>query len=123
MTLLQTDSNQDVKLIDPEDKKPLTDKCKDLLDFWKRNSDHPQWKEVINALRNTFGLRNLAISLEESLEATDTNRDHGKSTQYYRSLAGQTAFFPFYIGSGKKRSGDTPLANLFCSSKLFCYSN
>ena len=39
------------------------------------------------------------------------------------SLAGQTAFFPFYIESGKKESGDTPLANLFCSSKIFCYSN
>ena len=39
------------------------------------------------------------------------------------SLAGQTAFFPFYIGSGKKGSGDTPLANLFCISKLFWNSN
>ena len=25
------------------------------------------------------------------------------------SLTGQTAFFPFYIGSGKAGSGDTPL--------------
>ena len=84
MNLLQTDSNEDVKLIDPEDKKLLTDKCKDLLDFWKRNSGHPQWEEVIGALRNTSGLRNLATALEESLEATDTNRDHGTSPQDYR---------------------------------------
>ena len=49
MNLLQTDSNEDMKLIDSEDKKPLTDKCKDLLDFWKSNSDHPQWEEVIEA--------------------------------------------------------------------------
>ena len=78
MKLLQTDSNKDIKLIDPEEKKPLTDKCKDLLDFWKSNSDRPQWEEVIEALRNTTGLRNLATAFEESLEATDTE-GHGKS--------------------------------------------
>ena len=77
MNLLQTDSNEDMKLIDPEDKKPLADKCKDFLDFWKSNSDHPQWEEVIEASRNTTGLRNLATALEESLEASDT-KDHGK---------------------------------------------
>ena len=84
MNLLHTDSNEALKLIDPEDKKHLTDKCKDLLDFWKRNSDDPQWKEVIDALRNTFGLFYLATGLEESLEATDANRDHGTSPQDYR---------------------------------------
>ena len=83
MNLLQTDSNETLKLIDPEDKKPLIDKYKDLLDFWKRNSDYPQWKEVLDALRNTSGLLYLATALEESLEATDTSRDHGTSSQDY----------------------------------------
>ena len=52
-----------------------------------------------------------------------TLRADVKVTQVETSLAGQTDFFPFYIGSGKKGSGDTPFANLFCSSKLFWNSN
>ena len=39
------------------------------------------------------------------------------------SQASRTAFFPFYIGLGKKGSGDTPLTDLFCSFKLFWNSN
>ena len=78
MNLLGTNSNVGVKLIDPEDKKSLTDKCKDLLDFWKSNNDYPKWEEVIKALRNTTGLCNLATALEKSLEATDS-KDHSKS--------------------------------------------
>ena len=47
---------------------------------------------------------------------------NGYSGHSFRSsLAGQTAFFT--LGRGKKGSGDTPLANLFCSSKLFWNSN
>ena len=77
MNLLLTDSNEAMKLIDPDDKKSLAVKCKDLLDFWKSNNDHLQWEEVIEASRNTTGLRNFATALEESLEATNT-KDHGK---------------------------------------------
>ena len=40
-------------------------------------------------------------------------------TNVLTSLAGQTAFFPFYIGSGKKGSGDTPLSQLVLQKQAF----
>jgi len=85
MNLLRTDNNVQVKLIDPEDKKSLLDKCKELLDFWKSDNDYPKWEEVIKALRNTTGLCNLSTALEKSLEATDS-KDHSKSLVLLRCV-------------------------------------
>ena len=83
MNLLHTSDNHAVLSIDPASEKSLTDKCKDLLNFWKGNSNDPKWEEVIEALRNMDGLRNFATMLENALKGTGTSTNsHGK---YYTS--------------------------------------
>ena len=51
MHLFHTNDSEVVKFIDPSNEKTLIDKCKDLLDNWKGNSNDPKWEEVIEALR------------------------------------------------------------------------
>ena len=66
--LLETNNNQVLTLIQQnEEGKPLVNKCRALLDLWKRRNAKPKWEQVINALK-TVKLNWLATELEVALE-------------------------------------------------------
>ena len=67
------------------DKGKILSKCMDLLDLWKKTNSNPEWKQVIQALREV-NLLNLAMELEKAFKPKQpdgTNRiDLGKHHTY-----------------------------------------
>ena len=66
MRLLQTTENQELILLSQRVGELPLDRCKGLLELWKKRTANPQWEQVIQALREVK-LVGLAATLEGAL--------------------------------------------------------
>ena len=65
MVLLHTKNKDELTMIEGNSESFL-EKCKGLLNLWKKNTSNPKWEEVIQALREV-NLNNLATELQTAI--------------------------------------------------------
>ena len=67
MHLLDTTDKQDLISIQQQEKgNSLEDKCKSLLELWKKRTHEPKWEQVVQALTKV-NLKELCAKLQRAL--------------------------------------------------------